>query len=1340
MAKKILSAILFLALWTWPMLGAQPEETLAETMSSLASKPDLVLLKTGPFDPLAGVPLETSFGASELRDRNEGVLHYVVQFPCTPGEQERELLDTVGAEILFYLPNNAYLVRMESSRFASLEFAQEVRAAFRLPKFAKVDPALRVGPGQEKTLELICTPGASGSPVAGRIAKEFPAVRFITRDYHHQGGRVVCAVPAADLDAFLDEVSGLEDVLSVMPWEEKILLNDNSIWVIQNYDTTNKTTYSLSATIWNHGILGTGQIACVNDSGMRNTSCFFKYGSATSNEATAQTLTPPDTGTITSSKKCIAYYVEPGAASYDTSSASYHGTHTCGTVLGDNYASLSTSTTAGHDSGDGMAPNAKLVMQDVGDAAGDLTGLNGDLTTMFLQAYNAGARIHSDSWGTTVSNYDATALDMDEFTYRYEDFLFVVAMGNSGTGQGDGSIGAPATAKDVVSVMATSNGSSSNANNLTSYSRGPVDDGRRKPDVCAPGSNVNSANGGSACGTQSMSGTSMATPTTAGGLVLLRQYFTDGWYPTGTKTAADTRNPSAALMKACLVNGAMEVTGTDPFGTIKRIPSMDQGWGRVHLENALYFSGDARRTRLWDVRNADGLTTGQQAEYTINVTANTQPLKVHLVWSDPESTTLASVNLVNNLDLEVVNPSGTVYKGNVFATGQSTTGGTADVLNNVEGFVLSSPATGSWTLRVKATSVPGTGTAPNSNRQGYALVATYATCTSAVAAPTGLTATNNGTTGIDLSWGTVSGATGYIVYKAKGASPAAGDYSVLVQQTGTTFTDTNAQGGYTYSYKVRATDNCSESAVSSSATATYSGNCILSPSFGGVTSISNDLATGACDLVLGWSAGTSLCPLGIGVTYNIYRGTTPYFVPGGTNRVAAGVAATTYRDTTVTANTTYYYVVRAEDSTTANGGPANGGNQETNSVMVQGTPTASTASNGTWADAGGDNGLARLSLSTPWRVTNLQNHTTGGSLCYHSAADGSFYPSNTCAAATTPSIALQAGQSPVLTFWERFNLEYQFDGVTVEISDNGGAWTQLAISPDYPQTFAQTTATPINECGYATTVKCFSGPNGNAAMTAWTSHTASLSSYAGHTVQIRWRLSTDPGAEYDGFYLDDIQITYATTPDACTACAAPAVPSAPAVADLDACALSGVSVSWSPVSGASSYDLQVDGTTTVTGVTSPATYTPGNSSSHSYTIRANGTCGSSAYSAGTAGTDAVCAVPGEVSTGATSGAAQTWSADKRTTGWQAASGTVTGYRLYKGLPVDLPKLLNSTADACLRYQGTNLTYTLSDANDAVAGGTFLWYLVTAYNGAGPSPAGNATAGARDLTSTGTCTP
>ncbi|HPR64254.1 MAG TPA: PKD domain-containing protein [Thermoanaerobaculia bacterium] len=82
----------------------------------------------------------------------------------------------------------------------------------------------------------------------------------------------------------------------------------------------------------------------------------------------------------------------------------------------------------------------------------------------------------------------------------------------------------------------------------------------------------------------------------------------------------------------------------------------------------------------------------------------------------------------------------------------------------------------------------------------------------------------------------------------------------------------------------------------------------------------------------------------------------------------------------------------------------------------------------------------------------------------------------------------------------------------------------------------------------------------------------------------------------------------------------PGTPGSPTVSDVDGCALSGVSITWGGVSGATGYDLLVDGTTTVTNVTSPYTYSPGNSASHTYAIRAKTTC-LGAWSTATAGVD-----------------------------------------------------------------------------------------------------------------------
>jgi hypothetical protein len=147
------------------------------------------------------------------------------------------------------------------------------------------------------------------------------------------------------------------------------------------------------------------------------------------------------------------------------------------------------------------------------------------------------------------------------------------------------------------------------------------------------------------------------------------------------------------------------------------IPANCQGWGRVLLENALFFTGQGRK--LWVRDDTTGFATGSTATQTWNFSVNSsaEPFKATLAWTDFPSTPAASVHLVNDLDLTVTGPTGTVWRGNVFSGGLSTTGGTSDRRNTLEQVLLNSPATGVYTVSVKAFNVPN-------GAQPFALVVT----------------------------------------------------------------------------------------------------------------------------------------------------------------------------------------------------------------------------------------------------------------------------------------------------------------------------------------------------------------------------------------------------------------------------------------------------------------------------------------------------------------------------------------------------------------------------------------------------------------------------------------
>lgn len=806
-------------------------ETLVRETNRLAGDPGRLFVRDWAFDPLTD-PLPAL--PDYLSSRPTGATRYrIVQFHGPIDGAIHESMERIsgrGVTSLSYLPNNAFVIRLDRPEAAGL-----VASLPRLRWTGPVVPAFRIA-GELTRLEIPFDDETSLvvglfadeelGPVVRRVEAADPQLEVVSVEPGAAGGRIRLVLPTANLPQALSVLAAVDGIESVDRVSPVGLLNNNSIWVTQSYDTVNKTNFALSATIWNHGITGTGQVIGFSDTAIDTNSCFLKYGSG--GEAVAQSLPLPQTGTVDPTKKVLAYYLMPGCSANLTSR---HGTPVAGSIAGDNFATPSTPTAGGHDYGDGMAPNAQLVAQSISTASGWVL-LPSDLAAMFTQARSAGARIYCAAWGGSgPADYDMTASDFDTFLWNNEDFLIASAAGNGGGAPADGTVVSPATAKNSLAVGATTNGAVANANDLADFSsRGPTTDGRRKPDVLAPGAPLVSADeapgNASSCATAQLNGTSFSTGIVAGTLALARQYYVDGWYPTGTKVAADSRTPSGALMKATIVNGAMPLTGLDGANglTVTKIPSMDQGWGRVHLERSLGFAGDPSRIRVWDIRNADGLATGQLQEYALDVAAD-QPLRVTLAWTDPAPATLMSgLPLVNDLDLEVEGPTaGTIYKGNVFADSVSSTGGTADALDSLESVLLASPVAGSYTLRVIGRNVPGTGSAP-SRRQGYALVASFsASCTTtATSAPTGLTATNNSATGIDLAWTAASGATGYNVYRTVGScsDPASG-FSLLGATNGTSFTDMKVVDGQSVAYLVRSTDGCSESSASTCAAATF---------------------------------------------------------------------------------------------------------------------------------------------------------------------------------------------------------------------------------------------------------------------------------------------------------------------------------------------------------------------------------------------------------------------------------------------------------------------------------------------------------------------------------------
>lgn len=523
---------------------------------------------------------------------------------------------------------------------------------------------------------------------------------------------------ASQVDGLLQNL--LEDprVISVERGGGAKFFNDTARRIVQS-----GTTSTGGETIWAQGIYGEGQIIALVDSGADPLNCYLAESDASFPPVMDRGVTgTPDY----SRRKIVAYDMlyalddpSDGRTAYDNHG---HGTLVSGNATG---SRLGDTFSAADNIYNGAAPGAQLIVQDGGfttlDSCSDMVGLGCpvlDLTDVLEQAYAQGARIHNNSWGdreeiSPQNIYSPISADFDDMTWRNPEFLGVCAAGNSGgAGTNPESVGSPSTGKNVLSIAGTENPSFQNIVWFSSI--GWTEDGRIKPDLAAPAQTITSALDLSSLGahcdpTDSLAfvqGTSMASPIASGSAALVRQYFEDGFYPSGTQVMADGFSPSAALVKAVMIAGAQPVASEPPP------PSPRQGWGRINLEESLYFDGDSQGLIAAD--NAGTFnTTGESFSqvYTVNEDV-TDDIVIVLAWSDAPGASFADPALVNDLNLTVTfDPTGTrgtpqVYLGNIFdMSGASITGGSADSVNNIEVVKIPANMNGTYTITVDAENI-----------------------------------------------------------------------------------------------------------------------------------------------------------------------------------------------------------------------------------------------------------------------------------------------------------------------------------------------------------------------------------------------------------------------------------------------------------------------------------------------------------------------------------------------------------------------------------------------------------------------------------------------------------
>ena len=350
-----------------------------------------------------------------------------------------------------------------------------------------------------------------------------------------------------------------------------------------------------------------------------------------------------------------------------------HGSHTTGTCAGKGIVNPRAM---------GMAHDAQVL------------GLYFDNSWMqtenLLPQYNM--TLTNNSYAVVVGDcgyagtYDLYANLLDKMAYENPEVLHVFAAANDGLMTCNGYVQGYATvaggyqpAKNNLVV----GGIRKNDVLAEKSSRGPVKDGRLKPEILSIGWGVLSCTNNDQY--VSINGTSMACPGVVGGLALLSEQYHQLY---------GNVNPRADLLKALMINGANDLGNPGP--------DYLHGFGLMNVQKSVQMLKDGKYIQ-------DSVSNGNQKIFSITVTPNTSQLKLTLCYIDMPASSLANDALVNNLDVEVKEPNNTIHhplilKSSIIGVGNNAIEG-VDTLNNTEQIVINNPTTGNYTITIKGSLV-----------------------------------------------------------------------------------------------------------------------------------------------------------------------------------------------------------------------------------------------------------------------------------------------------------------------------------------------------------------------------------------------------------------------------------------------------------------------------------------------------------------------------------------------------------------------------------------------------------------------------------------------------------
>ncbi len=396
--------------------------------------------------------------------------YYFVQFtgPITKGMKVQAA--AAGAELLNYVPNNAYIARMDAEARARVEalpivqwvdiYQPAMRLSRRLMKRIEGAEIERPKPRPPLTFEKPKPQPELLEPAPLQLTVlvfKGEDLKRVSQAVTAAGGTVLVAQEGKRRSTLrvsipVEKTAGLAQVNGIM-WIEEFKLP-------KLFNNTARGVMNVAPVWTGHSLRGNGQFIGIADSGLDSGTNDATMHADVRGPRIVNIFSWP----VQAGLGALNSTADDGASDLDSG----HGTHVTGSVLGD--GSISGGTFSG------VAPEASLVFQAIEQftdwpafpgAPSDgyyLTGIPADLNGLFQQAYDVGARIHTNSWGSDVAGaYTAESEDVDEFVWDHPDMLILFAAGNAGVDADQNnvidlcSVGSPGTAKNALTVGASEN-------------------------------------------------------------------------------------------------------------------------------------------------------------------------------------------------------------------------------------------------------------------------------------------------------------------------------------------------------------------------------------------------------------------------------------------------------------------------------------------------------------------------------------------------------------------------------------------------------------------------------------------------------------------------------------------------------------------------------------------------------------------------------------------------------------------------------------------------------------------------------------------------------------------